>query len=123
MAHPNKTKGDRAERAVVDYLSAFWPTIRTRAGFTDDLGDVIATTDAGLLVVQVKDCSSARWSEWFDQLDEQGATCTARAHEPVLGGILVWKRRGSGDPADWRVLSRLDNFAHMLDTLTEPEEP
>lgn len=121
MAHPNKSKGDRAERAVVDYLATFFPTIRTRAGFNDDLGDVIATTSEGLLVVQVKDCASARWQEWFDQLDEQVAACAATAVEPVLGGILVWKTRGSGDPADWRVLTRLDRFVHLLDELTESE--
>lgn len=34
--HPNKAKGDRAERAVRDWLKNHWQhTRRTRAGFDD----------------------------------------------------------------------------------------
>lgn len=116
----NKRKGDRAERAVLAYLADRFPTIKTRAGFNEDLGDLIATTDAGLLVVQVKDTATARWSEWFAQLDDQVAACAANANgRPVVGGILVWKTRGSADPADWRVLLRLDRFLDLLDGRAE----
>lgn len=114
MAHPNKRKGDAAERKVRDYLSEIWPTKKTRAGFDDDLGDVIAETPDGLLCVQVKDVATPQWKTWFAQLDDQVATLRQQTDKPVLGGVLVWKTRGSADPADWRVVSRLDRMVGLI---------
>lgn len=119
MAHPNKTKGDRAERAVLKYLQETWPgTFKTRAGFNEDLGDVIAETPAGRLVIQVKDVAAPRWAEWFAQLDAQVETCRHESDGPVIGGVIVWKTRGSADPADWRVIARLDNTVDFIQLLT-----
>lgn len=110
----NKAKGDRAERAVLSFLQQFWPTIKTRAGYNDDLGDLICTTPRGLLCVQVKDVAQARWGEWFEQLESQVAALRANTTEPVVGGVLVWKVRGCGDPAGWRVVFRLGCLPGLL---------
>lgn len=115
MAHPNKRKGDAAERAARDYLTTVWPTIKTRAGFNDDLGDLICDTPSGRLVVQVKDVATPRWQEWFTQLADQVETCRRESERPVIGGILLWKTRGTADPARWRVISLLDQFTDLID--------
>ena len=73
----------------------------------DDLGDIIATTPRGLLCVQVKDVASPQWKTWFQQLENQVATLKANTTKPVIGGILIWKTRGSANPAKWRVVCQI----------------
>lgn len=115
MANPNKRKGDRAEAAVRDYLQTIWPnTRRTRAGWNDDLGDVIADTPRGLLCVQVKDVASPQWKTWFQQLENQVATLRANTTKPVIGGILIWKTRGTSNPAKWRAICQLEHLPDLI---------
>ena len=55
MVNTNKAKGDRAERVVRDWAAKLWPgSFKTRAGFNEDLGDVIVEHPAGRVVLQVK---------------------------------------------------------------------
>lgn len=116
MPNHNKRKGDRAETAVRDYLQTIWPnTRRTRAGFDDDLGDVISETPRGLFCIQVKDVTQPNWSKWFEQLESQIATLRANTTKPVAGGAIVWKLRGKGDPARWRVVTTLDKLPKLLE--------
>lgn len=116
MTNANKRKGDRAEAAVRDYLLTIWPgTFRTRAGFNDDLGDVITETSRGLFCIQVKDVASPNWSQWFEQLESQVETLRANTTKPVVGGAIVWKLRGKGDPARWRVVTTLDKLPELLE--------
>lgn len=102
-----------------DYLEKVWPgTFRSRAGFNDDLGDVIAETPAGRLVIQVKDWATPEWKTWFTQIDAQVATCRQESDRPVIGGVIVWKTRGSANPADWRTIARLDSTVNLIQLLT-----
>ena len=111
----NKAKGDRAERAVRDYLKEIWPgTFRSRAGFNNDLGDVIADTPRGLLCIQVKDVATPQWKTWFTQLEDQVQTLRANTTKPVIGGILIWKARGSADPATWRAITTLNQLPQLI---------
>lgn len=115
MANPNKRRGDRAELAVTKYLQTIWPeTIKTRAGWNDDLGDVIAETPRGLLCVQVKDVASPQWKTWFQQLENQVATLRANSTKPVVGGVIVWKTRGSANPANWRAICQLEQLPTLI---------
>lgn len=115
MANANKRKGDVAERAVRDFLSTLWPTKKTRAGFDDDLGDVLADTPAGRLVVQVKDVASPEWKKWYAQLADQVRVCREHTESiDVLGGILVHKYRGRGNPEDWHAICRLEDLTEMI---------
>lgn len=115
MTNPQKQKGDRAERAVRDYLQTIWPNTRkTKAGFDDDLGDVIAETSRGLLCVQVKDVASPQWKTWFTQLEDQVENLRANTTKPVVGGVLVWKTRGSADPANWRAITTLNKVPGLI---------
>lgn len=115
MPNANKRKGDRAECSVRDYLQAIWPgTIRTRAGFQDDLGDIIADTPRGLLCVQVKDVASPHWTTWMTQLEEQISALRANTTKPVIGGVIVWKQRGKADPATWRAILPLEKLPELI---------
>lgn len=116
MANRNKQKGDRAERAVRDWAVARWPgSFKTRAGFNEDLGDVVADTPGGLVALQVKDVASPAWSTWFTQLASQVATLKANTAKNVLGGVIVHKLRGQADPASWRAVARLEDLAELLE--------
>lgn len=118
MANANKRKGDVAERAVRDYAAERYPgSFKTRAGFNDDLGDVIAITDGGRLVLQVKNVAKPVWREWFTQLANQVATAVRESHgsHRVIGGLIVHKARGVGNPAKWRAVAELDTVLDLLD--------
>ncbi|QGJ94175.1 holliday junction resolvase [Corynebacterium phage EmiRose] len=117
MANKNKNKGDRAERAVRDWAVKHWPdSFKTRAGFSDDLGDVIATHPAGNIVLQVKDVAKPDWKKWFKQIREQVETCRAKSKPvPVLGGVIVHKARGVSDPARWRAVVELESLHALID--------
>ena len=115
MSNPNKRKGDAAERAVLAWVRELWPdSFKTRAGFNEDLGDVIAETPNGRLVIQVKDWATPSWKQWFQQLESQVEVCRRESDRPVLGGILVWKTRGSADPATWRAITTLDKIPGLI---------
>jgi len=78
---------------------------RPRAGHRDDCGDI-----AGLpYVVSCKNWKSLRPADWISGLKLQ----CANAKQPT--GIVVWKRRGKANPADWYVLSTLGLFMPFHD--------
>lgn len=115
MANANKRKGDVAERKVRDYLSTLHPTFKTRAGFNDDLGDVLTDTPAGRLVVQVKDVASPAWKKWYEQIADQVSVCTEHTEDvDVLGGVIVHKYRGHADPRDWHAVARLEDLMSLI---------
>lgn len=116
MANVNKNKGDRAERAVRDWAVARYPgSFKTRAGFTDDLGDIILAHDGGRVGLQVKDVASPSWTQWFHQLSGQVVTLIRESPGRVLGGVIVHKARGQGDPGSWRAVVPLSSLADLLD--------
>lgn len=118
MTNKNKHKGDRAERAVRDWALKRYPgSFRTRAGFHEDVGDVILSHSAGAVVLQVKDVANPNWRGWFSQLTDQIATAIKEFHGtvPVVGGLIVHKLRGKGDAGAWRAVMTLQGFADTLD--------
>lgn len=120
MANRNKQKGDRAERAVRDWAVDHGPgSFKTRAGFNDDMGDVLWLHMAGYVVLQVKDVARPVWSTWFSQLADQVATATreVRGDYAVLGGVIVHKVRGVADPAKWRAVLPLESLEQLLSSV------
>lgn len=105
--NPNKTRGDRAERAVRDTLRTlgFPHAERTRAGHPDDHADLWADRD---LLVQVKDVGAPSYGVWLDQTEQQRAAAGARR------AILVHKRRGVADPQRWYAVLTLGQMAELL---------
>lgn len=117
MANRNKQKGDRAERAVRDWAVDHGPgSFKTRAGFNDDMGDILWLHMAGYVVLQVKDVASPVWSQWFRQLADQVTVATREVHgdHAVVGGVIVHKVRGVSDPAQWRAVLPLEALEQLL---------
>ena len=119
MSNPNKAKGDRAERAVVNWLRdrGLLHAFKTRAGFDDDRGDIVIPDPAsdgeyaGAVVLQVKDVGNPLWSKWHAQVADQ--TTNARA----ALGVIVHKRRGVSDPGQWNVVMTGEQFLGILEEL------
>lgn len=107
MAHPNKAKGDRAERDVLKIISQYDPAARrTRPGRLEDQGDIHALN----MVWQVKDVARPLWRDWLVQLDSQVE------HSRYQHGILVWKLRGyGGKPVKWLVITELEHMCELLE--------
>ena len=106
MSNPQKAKGSRAELAVARYMQeAGWPYAeRSRAGWTDDRGDI---DGAPGIVVEVKDHKKFALSEWMGELEVE--TANARA----ITGVLVVKRRLHTDPGDWYAITRFGDWCHL----------
>jgi hypothetical protein len=107
MPNRNKQKGDRWEAAVTGAYRAlgFPHAERTRAGWDDDRGDHLLAPG---LCVQSKDCATARWGEWFVQLEEQ------RVNAGAEHAWLVVKRRGVGDAAQGLAVMTVEAHARLL---------
>ena len=106
MPHPNKAKGDRAEREVLRILPEYDSSARrTRPGRREDEGDIHALN----IVWQVKDVARPLWREWFVQLGSQVE------RSPYGQGVLVWKLRGyGGKPPKWLAVMEADKLAQLL---------
>lgn len=50
----------------------------------------------------------------FAQLEDQVQTLRANTTKPVVGGVLVWKARGSADPATWRTITTLNHLPELI---------
>lgn len=106
MTSMQKRKGDRAEIAVRNVLRVLgfpWAE-RTRAGHPDDHGDIWAAMG---LMVQVKDQAASSYGVWLRETEEQR----------VAGGadhaVLVHKRRGESDPAQWYAVLTVEQYARL----------
>lgn len=108
MGNPQKLKGDRAERQVVDWLrSQGIPAERVRSGRSADAGDI--TWPGSRWLVDVKD--RQRWSvqEWWRELAAEAEVEERRAGVPVAP-LLIVKRPGTTDPARWLAVTSLSEW-------------
>ncbi len=104
MTNPNKQKGDRAERELVAWLSrnGYRDAHRSRAGWSDDVGDILGIPG---LVVEVKSAKTLRLGPWLDELDVE------KANAGVRDGVLIVRRPGHPDPGQWFAVRRVrDEF-------------
>lgn len=119
MGNPNKAKGDRAEKAVLDYVLEYFPeSWRTRAGWDDDRGDVVLDLlgDQTMTVaLQVKDTGSVPGTPEFQAL---GAQVAAGSH---WSGVIWHKLRGKSHPKDWRVIMPGAVYIRLLVRIRELE--
>lgn len=105
-----KQKGTAAETAVVRYLQCNgYPDVerRTLSG-VHDRGDI-----AGLrsLVIEVKDHGRMDLAGWVEEAE------TERVNAGATHAAVWHKRRGKGDPADWYVTMRGEQFLRLLHSL------
>jgi Holliday junction resolvase len=107
MASPEKRKGNAAERAVVDYLKAngFPQARRTQAGTRHDIGDIDGVPG---VAIEVKNHARIDLAGWITQLE---AEMTAKG---VTEGVVVVKRRGKSNPAEWYAVTPLHVWLELL---------
>ena len=112
MSTPQKQKGDRAERAVVEWFRrlGFAKAHRIRAGSPDDIGDI----ELGIpgVVIEVKDRGKIDLPAWIRKLLVQ------KANKDAALGVIVVKKRGSADPFEW---SYVIDAATLVNILTARE--
>jgi hypothetical protein len=106
MSSPQKRKGSAAELAVARYMQDHgWPHAeRSRAGWTDDRGDIDGCPG---LVVEVKDHKRHDLPGWLTELEVEVANARA------VTGVLVVKRRLHTDPGDWYAVTRFGDWCHL----------
>ena len=104
MPNPSKDKGDRAERELVAWLqqNGYPYAHRSRAGWSDDVGDILGVDG---LTIEVKSAKTMRLGPWLDELDVEKVN--ASNHR----GVLVVRRPGWPDPGEWFAVRRVrDEF-------------
>jgi len=107
-----KAAGTRTERAVADYLAAALADDRidrrAKTG-AKDRGDIGGVRIHGQrLTVEVKDCARADLAGWIREAH------TEAAHDDALAGVVVSKRRGTTNPADWYVHLQLRDLVALI---------
>lgn len=108
-----RAAGTRAERAVADYLRDQLDDDRidrrVKSGAKDrgDIGGVRAPL-GGRVVIEVKDTTITALGEWIRETEAE------RGNDDAIVGVIVHKRRGKGDPADWYVTATLRDLVALL---------
>lgn len=106
MANPSKQKGTAAETAVVRYLRAngFDQAERLALHGGKDIGDIRACPG---VIIEVK-----HWATYTDTdiVRWMCETTTERNNANADVGILVVRRGGKGNPADWWAWRNLPGF-------------
>ena len=103
--NPQKNKGDGFERSILGALTAAGLSAwRTRAGWTDDRGDI-----AGLegVVIECKNHARLDLGGWIKELAREVSNAGARR------GVVIFKRKGTADPEDQYVLMTVRDWLAM----------
>ena len=113
MAHPNKRKGNRAELLVAKWLRTFgWINAeRSRAGWTDDRGDIDGMPG---VCVEVKAEKKIDLPGYIRELENEMGNARAWT------GAVIVKRRGSEDVNDWYAVMPAKVWAELLAMLDSP---
>lgn len=97
MTNPQKVKGSSYERSIVQYLrECGFRVDRTRAGWTDDRGDVhgITSFTGHPFTIECKNHARLNLSGWISELLAEITNAGG------VAGVLVHKKRGTTDPAE-----------------------
>jgi len=116
MTSPQKRKGSAAELAVAKWLNKLgWVHAeRSRAGWTDDRGDIDGMPG---VCIEVKNEKRIDLPGYLRELEVEMKNAKAWA------GAVIVKRRGSTDPADWYAVMPAQKWAELLLELDQPNNP
>jgi Holliday junction resolvase len=94
MSSAAKAKGSKAERDVVNYLveNGFPYAERRIAGAQEDKGDIAGVNG---VCIEVKDHAKMALSGWIEEI------ILETKHAKAWTGVVIHKRKGKGNPADW----------------------
>lgn len=107
MTSSQARKGRRAELAVAEALQSLGfpycePT--RRSGWAEDRGDIDGIPG---VVIEVKDAKTHKLSAWLKETE------TERSNADAKHGLLVVKRAGITDAAEWYAISTLRSWARL----------
>ena len=113
MTSPQKRKGSAAELAVAKWLRKLgWiHAERSRAGWTDDRGDIDGMPG---VVVEVKNCKTISIPEWLRELEVEIANAQAWT------GAVIAKRKGSTDVDDWYAIMPAKIWGELMVMIDQP---
>ena len=113
MTSPQKRKGSAAELAVAKWLNRLgWTGAeRSRAGWTDDRGDIDGIPG---VCIEVKNEKRIDLPGYLRELEVEMKNAKAWA------GAVIVKRRGSSDPADWYAVMPAQKWAELLLIIDQP---
>jgi hypothetical protein len=116
MTSPQKRKGSSAELAVAKWLNKLgWiHAERSRAGWTDDRGDIDGIPG---VCIEVKNEKRIDLPGYLRELEVEMKNAKAWA------GAVIVKRRGSTNPADWYAVMPAQKWAELLLELDQPNNP
>lgn len=107
-----KAAGSRMERQVSDYLADYLGDDgidrQVKTG-SKDVGDVRGVKLRGLpVVIECKDYAGKHeLPQWYREAEAE------RVNKGAVAGVVVWKRRGTADPAEQHVSMTLETFARI----------
>lgn len=107
-----KAAGARFEGVVAAYLAQALglPVERRRLCGAADRGDLSGVELGGMrAVVECKDCARLEPAAWLDEAERE------RANDGAAVAVVVFKRRGVGDPARQYALMELGTLARLCD--------
>jgi hypothetical protein len=115
VTSPQKRKGSAAELAVAKWLRKLgWiHAERSRAGWTDDRGDIDGMPG---VVVEVKNCKTISIPEWLRELEVEIANAQAWT------GAVIAKRKGSTNVDDWYAIMPAKIWGELMLMLDEPNQ-
>jgi len=111
MVNKNKKKGSRAELAVAKWLNVNGhpDAERSRAGWTDDRGDIDGIDQ---VCVEIKDEKRIDLAGYMKELEVEVKNRKAKY------GVCIVKKRGTADPGEWyAVLTAKAWLALLADAL------
>ena len=110
MTNPSKDKGDAYERTIVDYLrNCGFRADRTRAGWTDDRGDIHGVSRADSpFTFECKNHRRDNLPGWIDEL------CREITNAQGLLGAVIHKKHGVTDAGGQYATMPLWMLTHLL---------
>jgi len=113
VAHPNKRKGNRAELLVAKWLQrcGWVHAERSRAGWTDDRGDIDGMPG---VCIEVKNEKKIDIPGYIRELEAEMGNARAWT------GAVIVKRRGSEDVDDWYAIMPAKLWAELMGMLDRP---
>lgn len=110
MANPQKRKGDAFERDIVRYFrDAGYDVDRTRAGWSDDRGDIHGIKGpSGTFTIECKNHRKMDLPTWFRELDAE-----SRNNGGTLGAV-IHKRIGVSEAEEQYVSFPLRMLLQLL---------
>ena len=107
-----KKAGTAAETAVANYLARVLADDRierrAKTGATDrgDIGGVRHM--GGRVVIEVKNVTTLALAQWV------GEAITEAGNDDAICGLVIHKKRGTTNPADWYVTTTVNELVGLL---------